>query len=208
MQHIRHITLTSLVMVMLAACGSSDQSEAPSERPEDVVFSVDPTLTGSIYENDAVGVRVRPPSQWTRLDDAQRDAVGESLATRQLESDYRLALQDTFVHPSSLSFLAVSLVQDEAGSLSEPDAYVEQLANQVAQEDDEIASYASFSVGGVHVHQFRFLREERINFTLIFTGSTGSVGQLDYSIPLQAYEVEGAKLESSIGSLQHSDQAE
>jgi len=202
------ITILSLAAVALVACGASDQAVEPTVQPDDVVFSVDPALIGDVYENRAIGLRVRPPAQWTRLEEQQRDAVGQSLTDRQMESDVRLALQDAFVHPTSLSFFAVSLVQDANGPLTEIDEYVEQLAEQVAQEDNEVASYAPFSVGGVPVHQFRFLREERINFTLILSGSTGRVAQLDYSIPLQAYEEEGTKLESSIGSIQLLDQDE
>ncbi|MFP4377312.1 MAG: hypothetical protein ACLFP4_09725 [Spirochaetales bacterium] len=194
--------IISFIALVLLSCNASERSASPDERAEDVVFSVDPSLVGDPYHSEEIGLRVRPPAEWTRLPAEQRDAVGQSLLDRQLESDFRLGLQDAFVDPESLSFFTVSLVQDADGPLERAEAYVEALAAQVDEEDDEVASFAAFRVDGVEINQFRFLRAERVNFTLVLVGSKDRVGQLDYSIPLQAYEAEGVKLESSIGSIQ------
>ena len=51
----------------------------------------------------------------------------------------------------------------------------------------------------------RYVQFERIKYTLLFTSPGGQVVQLDYSIPTAAYQAEGQKVRSSIGTLSSLD---
>jgi len=158
-----------------------------------------PDYLGAPYET--TGIEFRPPYGWLPLDESQREQVADALIEEQSEDRFNLEIVDIFLHTDTLSFAALSAVTSDGSRISETDAYIESFETALGP-DDDIRARGTFLLNGIEVTQFRFLRNGRVSFTLIFSSPESDVMQLDYSIPATAYEDEGLKLESSIGTLQ------
>lgn len=109
--------------------------------------------------------------------------------------------QSHYDHLRSGSYLSVSAMKIDGEPLTEvePDALL--ICSQTDARDEEIASASAFLVNGISVEQFRFLENERVNFVLLLEPTQEGVLQLDYSVPVERFEQEARKLESSIGSI-------
>lgn len=192
------LLIVSALVALVAGCGGS--SDAGESDGPTITFQVIPDYVGDAYENPELGVELRPPFGWEPLSPEQRDEVAEALVDREELERYSLSLVDVFLQASTLSFAALSRVTLSGEPVTTTAEYVESFAEGIVQ--DDLTSRAEFSVGGLDVTQFRHRLNERVTFTLIFEDADGETLQLDYSIPIAAYEDEGIKLESSIGTLQ------
>ena len=193
-----HVLLLFIPLALLFGCGS----DTPPEDRSEVQFEVIPDYLDEPYDGAGLGIRFRPPLGWEPLDDAQRARVAEALVADQDDDRYNLALGELFLHTDSLSFAAVSTVTRDGMPVAEIEEYVESFAAALGpDEDDEIRARGVFRMQDREITQFRHMVGDRVSFTLIFAPKSGTVVQIDYSIPASAYESEGIKLESSIGTL-------
>jgi hypothetical protein len=199
----RTLLLTSaLLLVLLVSCGGDTSDDSPRNAAVPTEFEVIPDYLDPAYENPDAGIAVRPPLNWTPLAPEQRDAVAQALIAERDGEAFGLEIIDIFLQTDTLSFLAISWVVDDDGRTVERDEYVEQLWETIEQSgDDELRGRTTMLINDLVVEQFRHTLGERVTFTLVTTGRDEQVMQLDYSIPLAAYEREGIKLESSIGTL-------
>lgn len=196
--------MIAAAILTLGACGVRTE-EAP---PDEVVFAVDLELVGPIYENEALGVKYRPPVNWDKLDGDQRQAVLDSLASSEDDDNYSLDVTDIFFDTTSMSFSSIAVVTN-AEERPTVDAYADALGTTLGLYDENDAHAANefvakmeFSVNDVPIVQFRHLQSDRVTFTLLFRSKGGELIQLDYSIPTENYQHEAEKLESSIGTIQ------
>ena len=194
----------AMAILTLSACGT--RAEEPSSG--DVAFEIDLDQVGSIYENETLGVKYRPPVNWDRLEGDHRQAVLDALASSDDDGDYSLDVTDIFFDIDSMSFSSVAVVTGAGGNPT-VDAYVEAFGatlglddGEAADDDSALVARMEFSVDNVPIVQFRHLLSNRVTFTLLFLSKTGYLIQLDYSIPTENYRQEAIKLESSIGTLQ------
>jgi hypothetical protein len=176
--------------------------EASPDEVEEVRFEVIPDYLGDVYRHPALGVELRPPLGWRVLDEEQRDRVVEALVAEQEEERFNLEIVDVFLHTETLSFAALSTISLAGEPVEALDHYVDSFAAALSgQDDDEIRARSVIRINDLEVTQFRHTLAGRVTFTLIFRSPRGTVAQLDYSIPANAYEDEAIKLESSIGTL-------
>ncbi|MEE8441705.1 MAG: hypothetical protein V3S41_08295 [Spirochaetia bacterium] len=191
-------------ILTLGACGT--RAEEPA--PDDVAFDVDLGRVGSIYENETLGMKYRPPVNWDRLEGDQRQTVLDALASSGNDDDYSLEVTDIFFDTDSMSFSSIAVV---TGADANPtvDAYAQALGATLGLNDGDATDEANalvarmeFLVNDVPIVQFRHLQSDRVTFTLLFPSKAGDLIQLDYSIPTENYQHEAEKLESSIGTLQ------
>ena len=199
---VSHLSMTFIISALFVTCAQSDEpAGVDTNTPEAAAFSVDASLLGSEYTVDAFGLSLRPPVDWDRLAESERDALATALTARQAESDIKLAVLDLFLHAETFSYLSVSAVEIDGEPLTEVEPYAILLRNQIDTRDEEIASASVFLINGISVEQFRFLENERVNFVLLLEPTQEGVLQLDYSVPVDRFEQEVRKLESSIGSI-------
>ena len=197
-----HVVLPLIATLVLGACGPTEESSGTDAREStEVAFEVIPDYLAAPYENASLGVAFRPPLGWDPLDQSQRDQVADALVEEQGSDAYSLRLVDLFLTTETLSFAALSRVTSAGDPVSDREAFVEAFESGLGQANEEIRQRADFAVDDIDVTQFRHVVDDRIVFSLIFTSAGGTVVKLDYSIPASAYEDEGIKLESSIGSL-------
>jgi hypothetical protein len=197
--------VTAAAILTLGACRARTEEALPDE----VIFAVDLELVGPIYENDALGVKYRPPVNWDKLDNDQRGAVLDSLASSEDDDNYySLDVTDIFFDTTSMSFSSIAVVTNAEESPT-VDTYAEALGTTLglhdedaADESGELVARMVFSVNNVPIVQFRHLQSDRVTFTLLFRSRGGELIQLDYSIPTENYQHEAEKLESSIGTIQ------
>jgi hypothetical protein len=186
-----------LAFLTLAGCGRETGSDSPAE----LEFEVIPDYLGEPYET--AGIEFRPPFGWLPLDDSQREQVAEALIQEQSEDRFNLEIIEIFLHTETLSFVALSAIARDGSRIAEKDEYIESFEAALGPTaDDNLRARGTFLLNGMEVTQLRYLRNGRVSFTLIFSSPNEDVMQLDYSIPAAAYEDEGIKLESSIGTLQ------
>jgi hypothetical protein len=197
------VFLILTLLTVMPSCGrdTSTNDEAVSGGDE-IIFEIDASYLGPLYEHAELGLQIRPPEGWEQVTPEQKEAISGELEKEQAGSEYRLRLEQAFFDTETLSFLALSTVQTSTDLAFNLDAYTAELSRQIDAEDDGVASSATFTVNGILVNQYLFVREGRVNFALVMSGSDGQVAQLDYSIPQAVYEAESVKLESSIGSIQ------
>lgn len=204
-----HVAAVLLLLLAIASCGGrSSQDDATSGQSsdgEETFFEVDPEQLGPEYRNEALGLTFSPPVQWVMLEGEQRRSVLAALEAQDDNGPYSLSVKDVFFDTDSLSFLSVSNVTMTEGT---PNAgsYAESFAADLGLEADQSDSNAlvarmDFVVNDTAIVQFRHVQTDRITFTLILTGGDGSLVQMDYSIPTEAYNREAIKLESSIGTV-------
>lgn len=175
----------------------------------EVVFDVDPQMLADPYVNTDLGVRFRPPVGWEPLDEALTAAVASSLAERQRDDAISQEIVDFFLSTETFSFASIMVVSEPDSPVVERERYASAYAEAAYAEaveaagsgDDPVAARAEYTVNGIAVTQFRRLADDRIVFTLLFEATDGRLLQLDYSIPVEHYQEEIVKLESSIGSL-------
>jgi hypothetical protein len=202
----------------LGGCGADDEPTAATGdsaggAPADLSFEVVPDYLGEPYRNEELGIAVRPPLGWQPLSSEQRDRVADALLTKQEEEPdrYSLELVDLFLHTDTLSFAALSRVTLHDEPVRDVDAYAEAFGETLDVDgtgDDELRARGTFRVNGLTVTQFRHMLGDRVTFTLLFSSVDETALQLDYSVPAPAYEHEGIKLESSIGTLQRPPESE
>lgn len=186
-----------LALLALSGCGRDTGTDTPAE----LEFEVIPEYLGEPYET--AGIEFRPPFGWLPLDESQREQVADALIEEQSEDRFNLEIVDIFLHTDTLSFAALSAIARDGSRIAERSEYIESFETALGPAgDDDIRAQGTFLLNGIEVTQFRFLRNGRVSFTLIFSAPDKDVMQLDYSIPAAAYEDEGIKLESSIGTLQ------
>ena len=195
---LRLLAVAVAAVILLVGCGNRSAGGSPSETE----FDINPELLDTAYENASLGIAVRPPRDWTPLEEAQRNELAQALALEQQGQDFFLEIVDVFLHTDTFSFSSVSRVTDDTGPSTARDEYVEHYwENLQAGGDDELRGRTTLLVNGLTVEQIRHALGERITFTLITTASDDTIVQVDYSIPAAAYPEEGLKLESSIGTL-------
>jgi len=185
--------------VLVSACGD----DSSSARARELRFEVVPEYLDEPYENAELGLALRPPLGWRPLDDEQRRRVSEALIAAQEDGEYSLEIVDVFLHTETLRFAALSTVSQGGVPAEDTERYVDSLAEALGPEEDyELRVRGRIRVNGLEATQFRHRRDDRVTFTLVFRPPAGMLTQLDYSIPVSAYEDEGIKLESSVGTLQ------
>lgn len=196
-------TVAVLAGLLLAGCGGREDS-SPLAEP---LFEVDPEQLGPAFVGEELGLTFKPPVEWMRLADAQRQAVLDALEQPEGEDVYSTEVVEIFFSTDTLSFLALSTVQLD-GSSAARDEYATSFAETIGLDeeraDDEkaIAARMDFSVNEVSIVQFRYVQSNRVTFTLLLTSGPGNLVQFDYSIPTDSYQQESVKLESSIGSIE------
>ena len=191
--------LAVIIPLLLASCAAERENADPAGNVE---FEVIADYLGDPYRNEALRIGFRPPLGWEQLSADQRDQVSAALLEEQASDRYSLDLVDVFFQTSTLSFAALSRVTLGGEPVLDAADYANSFeATLEPSDDDELTSRASFVVNDLPLIQFRHRLSDRITFTLIFSAADGEVAQLDYSIPVPAYEDESIKLESSIGSL-------
>ncbi len=190
-----------LVALALVAC---DDGRAATEPPPEARFTIDTGRLDEPYRNGELGISFRPPVGWQPLEPGQRDLVAAALLDVQADGRYRLQLVDLFLRTETLSFAAISRVTRDGAPVADLRAYVDEYEQLlVPPEEDQLRARTHFTVNGIDVTQIRHMQGGRISFTLVFTAPDGNVVQLNYSIPPAAYEDEGVKLESSVGTIMH-----
>lgn len=206
----RNLTLLPVALALaalLAGCGG--ETDAESVAPTPTEFEIVPDYLEAPYENTEAGIAVRPPLGWTPLSAEQRDQVAEALLAEQATNTFGLEVIDIFLHESTLSFLTISWVVDDNGRTAEQQHYREQLWETISESgEDELRGRTTMLVNDLEILQIRHSLGERVTFTIVTESAEGQVLQLDYSIPFAAYEAEGVKLESSIGTLRRAAPAD
>ena len=195
-----------VLILALVACGDDRPlNDGPTTAaPPEARFTIDADRLDEPYRNGEIGIAFRPPAGWEPLEPEQRDLIAAAVMEVQEDGRYSLHLVDLFLRTETLSFAAISRVTRNGEPVRDLPAYVEDYERiLVPAEDDQLRARSEFSVNDIAVTQFRHMQSGRISFTLVFAGSDGTVVQLNYSIPPAAYEDEGAKLESSVGTLMH-----
>ena len=198
--------LVPVVVLALFACGGDRSlSDGPAaSTPPDSRLTISTERLDEPYRNSEIGITFRPPVGWQPLEPEQRDLVSSALMAAQEDGRYSLHLVDLFLRTETLSFAAISRVTRNGRPVRNLRAYIEDYERMlVPDETDRLRARTELRVNGITVTQFRHTKSGRISFTLMFTGSDGTVMQLDYSIPPTAYEDEGVKLESSVATLMH-----
>ncbi len=194
-----------MLALVLAACGDRDSAgQGPDATPPEARFTIEPEHLDEPYENAELATAFRPPAGWEPLDAEQRDRLASALLSVQDDGHYRLELVDLFLRTETMSFAAISRVTRGGEPVRDAVDYVEDFVELLGPEDeDQIRARADFSVNGIPVSQVRHMQSGRVGFTLVFPAADGTLVQLNYSIPPAAYEEEGPKLESSVGTLRH-----
>ena len=193
-----------LLLLFLWGCGRARTTDSAPE----AALAVDPDHLDPPYRNEQLGAAFSPPLGWRPLEPDQRDRIAAVLTEVQEGQDgYSLELADLFLRAETMSFAALSRVSRGGEPVREPAAYIAAFAERVgAAEEDRLAARTDFTVNGVAITQFRHTQSERVTFTLVFASRSGELLQLNYSIPPQAYETEGPKLASSVGTIRHMEE--
>ncbi len=194
-----------VLLLFAAGCGNRDSSAPdPGDGPAEARFTIEPEHLDEPYENARLGTSFRPPAGWRPLDAEQRDRIATALLAVQDDGRYRLDLVDLFLRTETMSFAAVSRITQGGDPVRNAARYVEDFLELLGPEDeDQLRARSDFAVNGIPVTQIRHLQSGRVSFTLVFPATDGTLLQLNYSIPPPAYEEEGAKLESSVGTIRH-----
>lgn len=191
----------AVLALALSGCGPTTRTAAESP-----TFTVNPDAIGERYDNRDLGISLHPPVGWIIVSENQRQAVVNALASEQDDDEYSLVVVDIFFNTENLSLASLSVPTEGDGGAVSYNDYVEAFAATIGVAGPEAGDEAEptmtpFSVNDITVTEFRHIQSERITFTLIFSSPTDTLVQLDYSIPTAAYQREGTKLESSIGTL-------
>ena len=214
--------ILAALLVLCVVVGMTGCQRSSTDPPvESIVFAIDENDLGPRYSNAELGVEFRPPVNWLMLPPDQKEAISQGLLETEVRGPYTLSIQDVFLNTDSLSFAVISLVEaadqpstsgSESGTsrasesdlqLSEyRDYLLESLTQKAAAQEGEVSvDLIRFQVNGLVIDQFRHLVADRAATTLLFTDKHQDIIQLDYSIPVSAFELEIGKLESSIGTL-------
>ncbi len=193
-----------MLALLLAACDRGSTERGTDSAPPEARFRIAPEHLDEPYENAELATAFRPPAGWEPLDVEQRDRLAGALLSVQDDGHYRLELVDLFLRTETMSFAAVSRVTRGGEPVRDAGVYIEDFVELLGPEDeDQLRARADFTVNGIPVTQVRHLQSGRVSFTLVFPAADGTLLQLNYSIPPAAYEEEGPKLESSVGTLRH-----
>jgi hypothetical protein len=206
----RGLIALAAISLLLVACAPDDRDAVGSEEPggsesSPVEFEVVPEYLDDPYQSPELGIRFRPPLGWQPLEPDQREQVADALLAEQGDARHSLSLVEIFLRAETLSFAVLSRVTLEDAPIDDIADYANAFEESLGPPNEEIRATARFSVGGVPVTQIRHALGDRIVFTLVFPSAAGEVLRIDFSIPASAYEEEGIKLESSIGTLQRID---
>jgi hypothetical protein len=206
-----HWFVTSAVIAALGAAAAvvftGCNGGGRADRPE---FTVDPDAIGPTYRNTTLGIEFAPPADWIVVDERQRQAVVDALSGDSADETYDLGIVDIFFSTDTLSFASLFAPTRADGSPADYATYVATFTERIgavrdSDPDQGQATVDELEVNGIPVTLFRYLESDLIVLTLCFVASGESVVRLDYSIPTSAYQFDGSKLESSIGTLRALD---
>ena len=187
------IVLTGFVpLVLFLSCSDGRSAKTEAE----VTFVVEDKYLSEPYQSEHLGFQFSPPRDWNPVPSALVKRIIEE--TDPPEADFVLVPETGFFHDKNGSTCIISAVEN-GGDQNALEAYILLLKEALA-EDDIVQS--SFSVDAYKVTQLRLVNPQSVSFILLLRDQAGSLIQIDYIIPANAYESEIIKIESSIGSIQ------
>lgn len=198
MHRLARLLAVSIALGILAGCGNGGPGESSAQSE----FEIIPDYLDEPYENQEVGIAFRPPLAWTPLTPSQREEIAAALLSEQRGEEYRLEIVDLFLHAQSFSFASLTTVIAAEGTRVERVAYTNAFYSElVSAGEDELRGRTTLRINDLEVEQVRHSVGDRVVFTLVTEIEAGRVIRLDYSIPTAAYEDQGIKLESSVGTI-------
>lgn len=159
---------------------------------EEMRFNVSDSLLNDEYLILDKFIKFRNPVGWTEnfrlINDLQRN-LNKS-------NPYPISLQRCFVDSITNAVLLVSSID----AMNE-DYYTSMISNSSSSEQTEFMNFCSYYSNGVKIDQFFSRDNNTVNIKLIIFNVNNSKIQLDYILPVNEYQLESRKVESSIGSI-------
>lgn len=187
-----------------AGAAANQYSEAKGPQDTQVHFDVDPALIGESQRFEDFGIQFSAPAGWAPLPADQVAAVAAAAMGQRQGATSAPATRPTgefaaeplavYSRAEEGLWLIVSAVNVES-----PAAYEQALRKRHGQ-----LSTDHYDISGIDGHQYLFQTQGLVNLKVLLSAPDYSEQrrlQLDYVLPMQAYQQKARVLESSIGSV-------
>ena len=185
---------------MISGFVGCDAPNAKKQPYETLVFKVDETRLEPAITDATLRIKIAPPKDWKKIDDATLTQVISKLEPQLTPQDLQIVPRWIFLNEGSGAMCVVSkldgveIAPDDTLLKNLKTAYQNQFPNATVHQ-------AVFVKDAFRIHQLMVIAADFVRIKLICDAPETLVFQVDYRIPRDVYQTELRSIESSIGSI-------